>query len=45
MVAETSLPPDPRSDPALSLDSLRRIDQVCERFEASWQSGEPPSLE
>jgi tetratricopeptide (TPR) repeat protein len=45
MVAETSLSPDPRSDPALSLESLRRIDLVCGRFEEAWQSGAPSSLE
>jgi hypothetical protein len=36
--------PKPTSLDGLPLDALVEIDQLCERFEASWQAGEQPCL-
>src|SRR5262249_36607199 len=34
----------PESDVELNLDSFRRLNAVCSRFEAAWRQGRPPRL-
>lgn len=36
---------DPRSDPAVSVEALQRVDSVCERFERRWQESKPEPIE
>lgn len=31
-------------DPSISLSGLRRVHTACKRFEAAWNSGEPPQI-
>jgi tRNA A-37 threonylcarbamoyl transferase component Bud32 len=38
-------PADPRCDPRLPLDALRRIDRLCERFERASQDGSSAIIE
>ncbi len=37
--------PDPRADPNLTLETIRRVDDVCTIFERKWRGGERPRLE
>ena len=34
-----------QTDPALSLECERHIDQVCDEFERAWKSGQQPRIE
>ena len=34
----------PKSAPPLSAAEARQIDQICDRFEAAWKTGERPDL-
>ena len=36
---------DPNPTPDLSLATVRRVHQICERFEATWRRGEKPWIE
>lgn len=36
---------DPRTDPAVSVETLQRVDECCEQFERRWQESKPESIE
>ena len=38
-------PADPAEKVAAGADDLRRLDRLCDEFEAQWQAGQPPSIE
>ncbi len=39
------MPDDPRLDPDLSLDAIRRVDEVCELFEHCLRDGSKPAID
>ena len=36
---------DPRADPSLTLETIRRLDDVCTTFERKWRGGVKPIIE
>ncbi len=37
--------PTPHDHPELPLDVLDRVDRICDRFQAAWESGDRPRIE